>query len=324
MDQLPLITFVGVIALVFGAYWLLVGQPESGEQAQLRQRLKADRQPTKLDRPVAILKEQQKFSSIPGLNSVLAGTGAFAQSVQALLDSAGIEQFTASTFLLLTATCILAATVVVNLLLHILWAALVVGVIAGVVPYLVVSVLRSLRIRRFEEQFPEAVELIARSMRAGHAFTSGIRTAAEELPTPAGPEFKLLYERQNFGAPLPDALRAFADRVPTIDARFFVTAVLTQREVGGNLAEILDRLASVMRQRFRIRREVQTKSAHGRMTAYVLAAMPPVLAILMAFINPEQIRTLLSDPLGLRILGGAAVLQVLGILVVRRIVDIKY
>ncbi len=118
-------------------------------------------------------------------------------------------------------------------------------------------------------------------MRAGHAFATGLKMAADELPAPAGPEFKTLYELQNYGAQLPDALRSFANRIPSLDARFFVTAVLTQREAGGNLAEVLDRLASVMRERFRIKREVRVRSAHGRITAFILAGMPPALAGLM-------------------------------------------
>jgi tight adherence protein B len=144
------------------------------------------------------------------------------------------------------------------------------------------------------------------------------------MAAPAGPEFKLLYERQNYGAQLPDALRMFAQRIPSIDARFFVTAVLTQRESGGNLSEVLDRLASVMRERFRVRREVQVKSAHGRITAYVLAGMPPALAGL-TFINaPDQLKILTSDPLGQRMILAGVVLEIIGLLIVRRLVDIEY
>jgi tight adherence protein B len=148
--------------------------------------------------------------------------------------------------------------------------------------------------------------------------------AADELPEPCGLEFKALFEQQNYGAPLPDALRAFADRIPSLDARFFVTAVLTQREAGGNLAEILDRLAGVMRERFRIKREVRVKSAHGRITAFVLAGMPPVLAALMLSNNPEGVRMLVNDPLGIKMIAVAIVLQVVGTLVVRKLVDIQY
>jgi tight adherence protein B len=180
------------------------------------------------------------------------------------------------------------------------------------------------RIRKFEEQFPEAIDLIARALRAGHAFSTGLKIAAEELPPPAGVEFRKLYERQNYGAPLGDAMRALADSVRSLDARFFVTAVMTQRETGGNLAEVLDRLATTMRERFRIKRDVRTKSAHGRMTAYVLGAMPVGLAMIMMVTSPAQFRVLITDPLGNRMLAGAVASQIVGTLIIRKLVNIEY
>src|SRR5262249_44185824 len=139
-----------------------------------------------------------------------------------------------------------------------------------------------------------------------------------------GLEFKALYDQQNYGAPLPDALKAFAERIPSLDARFFVTAVLTQRESGGNLSEVLDRLASVMRERFRIKREVRVKSAHGRISAYVLAGLPPTLAVMMLSSAPENMQLLATDPLGIRIVVVAVSLQIIGTLIVRKLVDIRY
>ena len=146
------------------------------------------------------------------------------------------------------------------------------------VPFIFVRHKKNQRLKKFEEQFPEAIDLIARALRAGHAFTTGLAMAAEEIPAPVGEEFKLLYDRQNFGMPLPDAMKAFAARIPLIDARFFVTAVLTQRETGGNLGEVLDNLASVIRERFKVKRQVRVLTAHGRITGWILAALPPALA----------------------------------------------
>ena len=321
---IPIITFVTVVAIVFGAYWFVVGQPETTEQEKLRRRLKAE-DPLRLQKQVRIglLKEQQSFSTIHVLDTVLSQSGAMTHKVQALIDASGLN-LTVASFLMLTAIAGLAGALVANVYLGVLWVTVPVAIVGAMLPYFVLSTFRKRRVSKFEEQFPEAIELISRSMRAGHAFATGIKMAADELPEPAGPEFKLLYERQNFGAQMPDALRSFAERIPTIDARFFVTAVLTQREAGGNLAEILDRLAGVMRERFRIRREVKTRSAHGRMTAYVLAAMPPALAVMMVFVNPAQMRLLVTDPMGIRIIIGAVVLQIIGTLLVRKIVDIQY
>ena len=156
--------------------------------------------------------------------------------------------------------------------------ALPLGVLAGAGPPFVLNILANRRVAKFEEQFPEAIDLMSRALRAGHAFTTALSMVGEELPDPVGGEFKLAYDRQNFGMPLPDALRSLGARVPLIDARFFVTAVLTQREVGGNLSEVLENLAEVIRERFKVKRQVRVVTAHGRMTAWVLGSMPPVLA----------------------------------------------
>ena len=161
------------------------------------------------------------------------------------------------------------------------------GLLVAFVPFIYVKHMKSRRLRKFEEQFPEAIDLIGRALRAGHAFTTGLAMAAEEIPEPVGEEFKLLYDRQNFGMPLPDAMRAFAARIPLIDARFFVTAVLTQRETGGNLGEVLDNLASVIRERFKVKRQVRVLTAHGRITGWILAGLPPSLAAAMFVIVPR-------------------------------------
>ena len=155
------------------------------------------------------------------------------------------------------------------------------------VPFLVVRFKATKRMRKFEEQFPEAIDLIARALRAGHAFTTGLALVAEEAPQPVAGEFRLLYDQQNFGMPLPDALKAFAERIPLLDARFFVTAVLTQRESGGNLAEILGNLANVIRERFKVKRQVRVISAHGRITGWVLSGLPPSLAAAFMIIVAE-------------------------------------
>jgi tight adherence protein B len=316
------LTFVAVLAVVFGAYWFTVGEPEAREQQKLRRRLKADARAA-TTASVQLLRQETALSSIGALNVALERSGRLVDPLRAFLGNSGLP-LTVGTFLLLTTTIFMATAVVVRIYIPVVWVALPVAAAAALLPYFAVAYFRSVRTRKFEEQFPEAIELVARAMRAGHAFTTGIKIAADELPEPAGPEFRLLYERQNYGAQMPDALRAFAERIPTIDARFFVTAVLTQREAGGNLSEILDRLAAVMRERFRIRQEVRVKSAHGRITAYVLAAMPPTLALLLLMTSPQQMMILASDPLGVRLIIAGVVLQIVGVLIVRKIVDIQY
>ena len=147
---------------------------------------------------------------------------------------------------------------------------------------------------------------------------------ADEVADPTGAEFRLVYDQQNYGMPLPDALKAFAKRVPLLDARFFITAVLTQREAGGNLAEVLDNLAGLIRERSRVKRQVRVASAHGRMTGWVLSLMPPALAGMMFVIAPEHMKVFLEDPLGVRMIIVALVLQVIGTVAIRRIVNVEF
>lgn len=318
------LTFVGVVSLVFGAYWFFVAEPEQREQVSLKRRLKAeDPDLIRTNTAVKLLKQEQALSGIDLLNVVLSSFGSAMDPIRSFVNNSGL-QITVGTFLLSTGAMFLLTLVAAIFYFPVVWVDLALGLAGGIVPYLVIEYFRAKRVSKFEEQFPEAIELIARAMRAGHAFTTGIKIAADELPEPAGPEFRMLFERQNYGAAIPDALRAFAERIPTLDARFFVTAVLTQREAGGNLSEILDRLAFVMRERFRIRREVRVRSAHGRITAYILAAMPPALAVLMLLVNPTQMMTLADDPLGMRLIIVGVVLQVVGVFIVRKIVDIQY
>jgi tight adherence protein B len=176
---------------------------------------------------------------------------------------------------------------------------------------------------KFEEHFPEAIDLLGRALRAGHALTTGLGMVAEELPPPVGEEFRLLYDQQNYGLPLPDALRNFAARIPILDARFFVTAVLTQREAGGNLSEVLDNLAAIIRDRFRVKRQVRVISAHGRITGWVLGLLPPSLAAGFIVLTPDTYRRFYNDPLGIQMIVVALLLQVVGVIIIRRIVDIE-
>jgi tight adherence protein B len=198
------------------------------------------------------------------------------------------------------------------------------GLLTAALPFAIVKRRRHVRLRQFEEQFPEAIDLIARSLRAGHTFTTGLGIAAEEIPPPVGLEFRRVHDEQNFGMALPDALRAMARRVPVLDARFFVTAVLTQREAGGNLAEVLDNLSAVMRERFKVKRQIRVVSAHGRITAWVLTLMPPALGAAFSVVSPQFMRPLIDDPLGLRLVGIAVVLQIVGTIVIARLVKVEY
>ena len=218
----------------------------------------------------------------------------------------------------------LAGLVLCWMLTHFLFVAIIVGLALATLPYLYVKRKRTVRLRTFEEQFPEAIDLISRALRAGHALTTGLGMVPDEIPAPVGEEFRRLYDEQNFGMSLADALRAMAKRVPVLDARFFVTAVLTQRESGGNLSEVLDNLASVMRERFKLKRQIRVISAHGRISAWVLACLPPALAGVLFLLSPDFMRILWEEPLGVQLVMIAVVLQIVGTFIISRLVRIEY
>lgn len=304
-----LATFAGVLLIILGLYWALIMRPEATAHRALEQRLRPP-DPAKKSRLTMSKAELQQRTSV-------------FQSLQVLLDQSALG-LTVPTLLFL---CWLTGFVVgLAVWLGTQWGllALGVGALASVLPYSWVRYKAGKRMWQFEEQFPEAIDLIARALRAGHAFPTGLSMVAEELSAPVGPEFKLIYDRQNFGMPLPDALRAFAERVPLLDARFFVTAVLTQRDAGGNLSGVLDNLATVIRERFKVKRQVRVVSAHGRITAAVLVALPPFVALAELVISPSNMTMLARDPLGVQMLIGAGTLQLLGMLVIRRIVKVEY
>jgi len=182
---------------------------------------------------------------------------------------------------------------------------------------------RSARLYRFEEHFPEALDLLSRAVRAGHAFSAGMKMVADELDDPVGPEFRKAFDEQNYGLPLKESLNNLADRIPLLDVRFFATAVLIQRDTGGNLAEILDNLANVVRERFKIRRQVRVHTAHGRFTGYVLMALPAFLAIALMFINPEHMNLLFTEPMGQMMIMACIVMQTIGFIWIKQIVKIE-
>jgi tight adherence protein B len=200
------------------------------------------------------------------------------------------------------------------------WAALVIG---GVLPYSVVSYRRQKRFEKFEELFPEAIDTLARAVRAGHAFTTALEMISNEVTEPLSGEFRKLYEEQKFGMPVRDALMNLTERVPLVDVKFFVTAVMLQRETGGNLAEILDNLSYVIRERFKIQRQVRVHTAQGRLTMALLMAMPPtVVAILLVF-SPDFVKPLFYDPIGHALLVVSIALQTVGYFVIRKIIKIQ-
>ena len=200
------------------------------------------------------------------------------------------------------------------------WAALVIG---ALIPYAFVSYRRQKRFEKIEELFPEAIDTLARAVRAGHAFTTALEMISNEISEPLASEFRKLYEEQKFGMPVRDALMNLTERVPLVDVKFFVTAVMLQRETGGNLAEILDNLSYVIRERFKIQRQVRVHTAQGRLTMALLMAMPPTVVAVLYTFSPDFVRPLFYDPFGHILLVFAITLQTVGYFVIRKIIKIQ-
>jgi tight adherence protein B len=190
-------------------------------------------------------------------------------------------------------------------------------------PYLFVRRKRTKRLETLEEQFPEALDFLARSMRAGHAFSISLEMIGEELPDPLGQEFRTLFNEQNLGAPLDVALRNFTQRVPLLDCRFFTSSVLLQKQTGGNLSEILSRLAYVIRERFRLKGQVKAASAHGKLTATILTLLPVGTMLGLLVVAPGYLQGMANDPDGKKMIAGAVIAQILGNFFIKKIIKIK-
>ncbi len=202
--------------------------------------------------------------------------------------------------------------------------ALILAVLSGLVPFLFVAIKRQRRFLRFEELFPDAIDLLGRAVRAGHAFTTGLDLIAKEMPSPISDEFQRTYEQQNLGLPIKDAFQNMMKRVPLADVRIFVTALVIQRESGGNLAEILDNLSHVIRERFKLMRQIRVYTAQGRLSLYLLVAVPPIMGLMVYMMNREYIMRLFTDPLGIQMLVAGVILQVMGYFVIRKIIQPKF
>src|SRR5579863_5245035 len=200
---------------------------------------------------------------------------------------------------------------------------LVMACIFATLPYLYVRHKRKKRLEQLEEQFPEALDFLARSMRAGHAFSISLEMLGEELADPLGQEFRALFNEQNLGAPLDVALHNFTDRVPLLDVRFFTSSVLLQKQTGGNLSEILQRLAYVIRERFRLKGQVKAASAHGRLTATILTLLPIATMLALLVVAPGYLQGMAEDSDGKWLIGGAIVAQILGNFFIKKIINIK-
>jgi tight adherence protein B len=314
-----LLVFALVVLIVVAVAFAATQIPRLLEQRRLERRLQEVGPVVEV--PESDLIQQHHAGPLPGVERLLGATSA-GPRLKTLLLQAG-SRMTPGSLLLFCVFSGIAVAFATRLVIPRAFVMVPAGLIGAALPVVMLFRKRTARMNRFEEQFPDALDLLSRAIRAGHAFQAAMGMVASELPTPVGPEFKRTFEQQNFGLPLRDAMNELADRVPLLDVRFFVTAVAIQRESGGNLAEILDNLAHVVRERFKIRRQVRVHTAHGRFTGYVLLGLPAFLAVALSFIAPDQMKLLFYERLGQMMVVGAMVLQTIGFFWIRQVIKIE-
>jgi tight adherence protein B len=317
---LAALVFVVIIG-IFLMFWLLRGGTPREEV--VRRRLEAVHRAERRGSasPGLELTRDELMSDVPVLNRFLL-RWSWAVRLRNLLSQAGMEAKPGKV-VLLSAVLGVGIFFVLFFVSHFLMLRLAGALIGIFAPFLYVVFKRNHRFHQFEKHFPEALDLLARAIRSGHAFTTGLELIGKELPEPVAGEFRTTFEEQNFGLPLRDALLNLCERMPLIDVRFFVTALLIQKETGGNLAEILDNLSRVIRERFKVHGEVRIRTAQGRLTAAILIALPPTMLLILRMINPGYIKPLFNDPWGPYMLGLAAILQITGSLILWKIVHIE-
>lgn len=313
---------VGVIIVLAGAN-AAARVPGALEQRRLDTRLlevtRPLEEPTKDGAP-QLVKTARK-GPLPALDKLASGT-AHGSALAHWIEQSG-ARVSISAILMMALGCGALLAFVVGAITRAPWGLPVGATLGFAAPFLVLKMKRRRRLNAFEEKFPEALDLISRALKAGHAFATGLKMVADEVPEPIGPEFRKTFDEQNFGLPLKDALDNLTTRIPILDVRFFATAVMIQRETGGNLSEILENLAHVVRERFKILRQVRVYTAHGRLTGYVLLGLPAFLGVALMFINPDHMNLLFREPLGQKMLMAAIVMQMFGYMWIQKVIKIE-
>lgn len=317
-----LIFFVTLILVVCGIYFFIEAPAEKRKMRSRLEAAKIDLATSDSQNLETELLRAEVLSDVPALHRLLVRIPGVRQ-LQLFIQQSATE---ITVGMLLTLSFMLIWIIFLACLaLNVSWIlALILAVLSGLVPFLFIAVKRQRRFLRFEELFPDSIDLLGRAVRAGHAFTTGLELIAKEMPSPISDEFQRTYEQQNLGLPLKDAFQNMMKRVPLADVRIFVTALIIQRESGGNLAEILDNLSHVIRERFKLMRQIRVYTAQGRLSLYLLVAVPPIMGLMVYAINREYIMRLFTDPLGIQMLVVGVIMQVMGYFVIRKIIQPKF
>jgi tight adherence protein B len=314
---LLILVLLSTLCLAGATYHILV-DPQSRSQRRVRKRLARLGEIISYQPEVSLLRRSS--GALPRLNQWLERRRGF-KALHSLMLQADLR-WQLTTFLSVT----LLAAALGTALGFLKWGAL--GALGGgflglALPHRVLLLQAKRRLKKFEVQLPDALELLSRGLKAGHAFASGLQLVADEMPAPIGREFFKTFKEYNHGLDLNTALLNLCGRINLRDLRFFTTAVMIQRETGGNLAEILDKIAHLIRERFKLRNQIQALTAEGRLSGLVLVLLPPVTALALFYLNPDYIMLLLNRPLGRIMSGTALAFQILGIITIRKIVTVK-
>lgn len=319
MGLFVLALFVAVVFLFEGAY-LLWSDYKGPEVQRLERRLRTLSAGHHGTEAMSLLK-QRNLSDAPLLERLLL-TLPRAFLVDRWLQQAGVSM-TVGRFMFVSLLSALIALVVAILFRFPFVAAVLFAAAAGAVPMLLVARTRSKRMNKFDEQLPDALDLISRALRAGHAFPSALQMVATEAGDPIATEFQITFEEINYGVSVNDAMLNLATRVPSMDLRYFIISVMLQRETGGNLAELLGNLSELIRERFKLLGRVRVLATEGRLSAYILVTLPFATAAVIYLVNSKFISLLWTDPAGLKLVGGAMLMMVVGALWMWRIVKIR-
>jgi tight adherence protein B len=315
-----LLAFIALVLMLEGLYltWNAYRGPEA---KKIERRLRALSAGGTGGAEASILK-QRLLSEAPTLQQWLLGLPRIGD-LDKLLQQSG-STWSVTVFFVITLIAGIGAFVLVSFVPLLHWALCVlIAVGAGALPFLYILRKRHKRMQQIEQQLPDALDLISRALKAGHAFPSGLQMVSEEAKDPIAGEFRIVHDEVNFGVAVPTALTNLANRVPSTDMRYFIIAVLIQRETGGNLTELLGNISTLIRERLKLLGKVRVLSAEGRMSAWILCALPFVLAGVINLIHPKFMAVLWTDPMGLKMIYAALVMMVLGALWMRKIIRIR-
>jgi tight adherence protein B len=317
--MIGILTFVACILVIelFSYSFRILRHPDRN---RIRRRLRTISLDPDGERDSSVLKKDI-LSANPTLNRVLSAIS-LARWAHRFLAQANI-QCTVGSFILIVIALLLGGFLIGMMMTRNGAVSAVIALGMALVPFIHAKLKKARRLQKFERQLPEALDLVARALKAGHAFSSGMQLAADEFDDPLGPEFQKTMDEINFGMSVSDALKNLSMRVDCPDVRYFIVSVLVQRETGGNLAEIIENLACLIRERFKLRGRIRVLAAEGKLSAVILIAIPFFVVLVLRLFNPNYIATLLEDPLGKGIAVVAAILMGAGVLVMRRMIDIK-